>query len=85
MQDVQYCTTTTRQLHVQWDSEAMLTFHYRENYPSWMSTRQFWGLGPPKSKELDHPEMIRISEAQALRSAELLHAEFNVSVDDPVS
>ena len=63
----------------------MLTFHYRENQPSWMSTRKCWGLNTPQPKEPDPSEITRVDAVRALRAAESLHAEVDSSADESCS
>ena len=60
----------------------MATYKYREKYPSYMSTREFWQSGPIKPKDPDPKEFIRICEARARRSAKSLHAEVCGSDDE---
>ena len=63
----------------------MATYNYREQYPSYLSTREFWDSGAIKPKDLDPKEFIRVCEARARQSANSLHAEVYGSDDETVS
>ena len=82
---VQFGTATTRRNHVQWSSDAVSTYLYREKYPSYWNSREYWESGPIVPKNPDPPEIIRICEVRARKSAKSLRSEVNSSVNETVS
>ena len=83
--NVQFGTASTRRNHVKWSQEAVSTYLYREQYPSYWSSREYWESGPIVPKKPDLKEIIRICEARARKSAKSLRDEVNGSVNETVS
>ena len=67
-----YCITSQRDRTVTFDNDAMMTYHYRECHPSYLSSREFWGIFHPSKPVTDfvHPDINRAAERQAVAIAD---------------
>ena len=74
---ISFCTVLQRERAVSFDSDAILTFHYRQSHPPLYTSREFWGIIIPPEPVINfpNPDLIKASESIARDDAEKLFRE----------